>query len=135
MRYKIKYKCGHEENVNLNGRQNSQSYADWLAAGVCKKCYEAEKIAERNAYNEAEGLPELTGTPRQVEWANKLRYELYKKIKALLQYVDKSEEDYKKQFVEWLKSQNTATFWINNRDKSEYDIINYWSAEVLNHGK
>ena len=61
MRYHIVYKCGHEENVNLNGRQNSQSYADWLAAGVCKECYQAQKLAERKAYNEAEGLPELAG--------------------------------------------------------------------------
>ena len=51
-------KCGHEENVNLNGRQNSQSYADWFAAGLCKECYQAQKLAERKAYNEAEGLPE-----------------------------------------------------------------------------
>lgn len=133
MRYHIVYKCGHEENVNLNGRQNSQSYADWLAAGVCKECYQAQKLAERKAYNEAEGLPELTGTERQVAWADKIRYELHRKIKNVLNVY--YEDEGKSEFMDWLKGQSEAKFWIDNRDKDAGEIICYWQTEVMGYGK
>lgn len=133
MRYHIVYKCGHEENVNLNGRQNSQNYADWLAAGVCKECYQAQKLAERKAYNEAEGLPELTGTERQVAWADKIRYELHKKIKNVLNVY--YEDEGKSEFMGWLKGQSEAKFWIDNRDKDASEIICYWQTEVMGYGK
>lgn len=131
MRYHIVYKCGHEENVNLNGRQNSQSYADWLAAGICKECYQAQKLADRKAYNETEGLPELTGTERQVAWADKIRYEMYKEIKNILNVY--YEDEGKPEFLGWLKGQAEAKFWIDNRDKEPGEIIYYWQKEVMHY--
>lgn len=133
MRYHIVYKCGHEENVNLNGRQNSQSYADWLAAGVCKECYQAQKLADRKAYNAAEGLPELTGTERQVAWADKIRYELYREIKNILNVY--YEDEGKEELLNWLKGQAEAKFWIDNKDKKPEEIIYYWQTEVMGYGK
>ena len=133
MRYHIKYKCGHEENVNLTGKQNSQSYADWLAAGVCKECYHAQKAAEVENYAKAEGLSELTGTERQIEWAKKIRYELYKDIKRFLSYCE--ENEYKTLFEQWIKSQSEARFWIDNRFNEPDDVITYWEREVMGYGK
>ena len=78
-------------------------------------------------------MPELVGTERQVEWAKKIRHELYKNIKKFLANCEESE--YKTQFEQWIKSQNEARFWIDNRYNNADDVIVYWESEVMNYGK
>ena len=152
MRYHITYSCGHDENVNLTGKQNSQEYADWLAEGLCKECYKAEKAKKEAEKADAEdvvlaklGMKELEGSPRQVEWANKIRRE---KIIAMQQCFEENEaaskdqpEDVLKKYYAakqnlyaWLCEQTSATFWIDRRNKHFQEIINEFAIEKMSVG-
>ena len=152
MKYHITYACGHEETVSLTGKQNSQEYADWLAAGLCKECYkadkakkEAEKAVTEDTVLAELGMKELEGSASQIEWAAKIRRE---KIMAMLRYFEKNEAAGKDQpkdvlkkyyaakqnlFV-WLREQTAASFWIDRRDKHYQEIINEFAIEKMSTG-
>lgn len=76
-KYTITHSCGHTETVALFGKSKDR---DWqiekLEGKICQECWhdqqiEADKIAaEQNA---ASGLPELTGSEKQILWAEKIR--------------------------------------------------------------
>ncbi|MFE1130071.1 hypothetical protein ACFW6R_25710 [Streptomyces albidoflavus] len=79
----ITFECGHEAVVQLYGRSQRREWeAERLAASLCGSCYEEERareIAEENERsaeaNRAAGLPALTGSPKQVAWAETIRRE------------------------------------------------------------
>lgn len=80
-KYEGTYSCGHEGVVNIIGPQKDRQWkVERHFSGLCQECYRKEqqrkieenkKIAmEKTAEME---LPELTGTERQVAWANTIR--------------------------------------------------------------
>lgn len=81
-KYNCIYKCGHSETVQLFGKMDSRNeYLAWAAENkLCPDCYRAE-IENRNARRnilsaqraEVEGLPALTGSDKQIAWANTIR--------------------------------------------------------------
>ena len=80
----ITHACGHDQTVQLYGKaRERESRAQWLAGTDCKDCFKAQRDRERaeesqrNAEaNRAAGLPELDGSPRQVEWAETIRAQM-----------------------------------------------------------
>lgn len=82
-------KCGTD--VLVEGRNRSD--ADRLAASresrheTCSDCWQAERAAENQAALAAastSGLPALTGSPKQVAWAAKIRQDALPDIDAAL---------------------------------------------------
>lgn len=79
----IAHSCGHEERHALYGRASDRKWLEkTLSERLCGDCYEADVAAKREAaaaQAQADarevGLPELTGTPKQVTWALQLRAE------------------------------------------------------------
>ena len=80
--YDIKFSCGHVETRNIIGKvkDRERKIEYFKEYGLCSACWEAEKKHQfeeqnRKAAEEAKeyGLPELTGTEKQVAWANTLR--------------------------------------------------------------
>ena len=96
---------------------------------TCNDCYQAEKEEKENKKHQEMvdeySLPDLSGTEKQIAWANKIRDE---KIEGCVQFLSrldteaKTKENYVEveqytQRFESLKDQNTtARFWIDNRD-------------------
>lgn len=80
----ITYACGHDQTVQLYGNaRDRESRAQWLAGTDCGDCFKAQRDQERaeenqqNAEaNKAAGLPELDGSPKQVEWAETIRAQM-----------------------------------------------------------
>lgn len=78
------YSWGHEGEIQVYGPlKNRQWIADRKFEGVCPDCYEKKKEEEeerkeRKIIEEIgeKGWPKLSGTPKQVAWANILRPEL-----------------------------------------------------------
>ena len=69
-KYSVKHTCGHISEVALFGPSKDREYRlDRMRENVCLNCENAAN-AERNA--EA-GLPALTGTPKQIAWAESIR--------------------------------------------------------------
>lgn len=81
----ITFKCGHSEDVTIRARYKGEAdeFAMNMRASDCKECsemkrVEEQKIAEKTA---ALGLPPLTGSHKQIAWANRIRV---KKLEELL---------------------------------------------------
>lgn len=81
-KYDIKFSCGHTETRDLIGKvkDRERKIEYFEEHGLCSECWEAEKKREferqnQKAAEEAReyGLPELTGSEKQVAWATTLR--------------------------------------------------------------
>ncbi len=76
-KYQITHACGHTETVALFGKQKDR---DWqikkMESEICQECWHNQQIeADKKAaeQNAALGLPELTGSEKQILWAEKIR--------------------------------------------------------------
>lgn len=76
-KYDVKFSCGHAEEMDLGGkvkdRQRKITY--WEQNGLCKACYRQYQAQLAKKSSDNLGLPELTGSEKQVAWALKLRLE------------------------------------------------------------
>lgn len=92
----------------------------------CTECYKARKEAERAAANaeaaeraKEQGLPALTGSPKQIAWAEKLRMTLLDQLEATAAKDEHPEEW--RLFSAWLVAKYTsASYWIDHRSDGEY---------------
>lgn len=75
------YSCGHQGEENITGpTRNREWIAERRFSGLCPECAEKERLKKIGKENkkaaelsEAYELPELTGSEKQVSWANTLR--------------------------------------------------------------
>jgi len=73
--HEIDFSCGHTARVYIEGKGQS-AQAESRARGICPSCWLAEKKAaeaKKVAAAAELGLPELTGTQKQVAWGNAIR--------------------------------------------------------------
>ncbi|MEF2736057.1 MAG: hypothetical protein U0N15_02370 [Bifidobacterium choerinum] len=80
--YHIVHTCGHEETVqiygtNVHGERTRK--AEWLESKPCREC-EREALREKTLV----GAAELTGSDKQVAWANDLRAKAIDEARKLL---------------------------------------------------
>lgn len=73
-KYDVTYACGHVKTVDLYGKTSERERKiEWMEGNcLCPACYKAEQQAKAKVLD----LPALTGTPKQVAWAEKIREEL-----------------------------------------------------------
>lgn len=94
---------------------------DWRCDS-CKKKYLDKKTAALSKASASLGFPQLTGTPKRIAWAEKIRAELINKANYLNQSLNHEDEDAKALsdkafllfFKEWQK-ETDAKWWIDNR--------------------
>lgn len=110
-KYDIIFSCGHTETRALIGKikDRERKIAYFEEHGLCSECWEAEKKRQfeeqnRKAAEEAKeyGLPELTGTEKQVAWATTLRQ----------QFIADTEK-----FIGAQDERLTSGFFANNPEK------------------
>ena len=92
MQSQIGRHCGHTETVQIYGtnvRGERERRAEWLATQPCSDCVGAQRAEYRQAsavvltaQAVAAGLPALTGTPKQVAWAESIRMRLLDDLRA-----------------------------------------------------
>jgi len=114
---------------------DSPEKALWLAdnkgwyCDSCKKEYLDKKTAALSKDSSNLGFPQLTGTPKRIAWAEKIRAELINKANYLNQSLNHGNEDGKALsdkafllfFKEWQK-ETDAKWWIDNRTINVRDI-------------
>lgn len=73
--YEVKFSCGHTETMYLYGKEKARySRIEYLEKhGLCSACYKAKQDARRAATLAAAAAPALTGTEKQITWANDIR--------------------------------------------------------------
>ncbi len=133
-KYDVTRSCGHVETVNLIGKTRDRQWRleNVEAQKLCRECYQAE-LAKQNAKAAAAaaemGLPELTGTEKQVVWAETIRQDA-------IEYLDKmaseqGESPIAREVMDYiLASRTRASWWIDQRAMTNSIIaLNY----VLEH--
>ncbi|MGI6117852.1 MAG: hypothetical protein ACOYBC_05625 [Bilifractor sp.] len=94
--YDVTFSCGHTATIQLFGKEaDRQRKIKWFEEnGLCPECYRAQKEAEKKEQAEADakeadalGLAELTGSEKQIAWANSIRAEQINTINTLINNV------------------------------------------------
>lgn len=126
--------CEETYTVNLTGPHRDREWRlenwDW----TCDECREKARQEENQKAAEANiaaGLPPLTGSEKQVAWAETIRKQKIATLDEAIQHREMSARVDKDRFfasVESLKNKSEARWWIDNRDthvdrlmKIEYD--------------
>lgn len=130
-KYEITYSCGHVGTERLFGKTSRRyRYIDWCHRhAICADC--AEQLRQENdaaaaAANAEAGLPPLTGTEKQIAWAEAIRYKMTAEPMRLLNALDRARVEAPHaaarelvelfpDFVAWLTSQSSARWWIDSR--------------------
>lgn len=112
-KYKITYKCGHTAEVQLYGK-----YADrekkiaWYATINCPDC----EASEQREKAEAAGLPQLTGSEKQIAWATKLRNDALDILNAQIARISEEHKAVMTTYRDkWISKETASTYWIDNR--------------------
>lgn len=131
--YDIHHTCGHEETVQIYGTNvhgERQRKAEWLESKPCRDC-EREAMREENLT----GAAELTGSDKQVSWANDLRAKAIGDIKAKLAKIDTqyiaAPQEWKdaqrkagEAIIEAMLAETSAKAIIDNRD----NLVSHYGA-------
>lgn len=80
-KYDITRACGHTETVQITGPiAGRDRQAEYESGKLCYECYKAKQAKQRAAESQAAaeaaksaGLPALTGSEKQVAWAETIR--------------------------------------------------------------
>ncbi len=81
-KYTVDWSCGHHTVEQLFGHhKDRERKIDWMQSqGICPDCFRAKKQAEREAVNQqaaalnhSQQLPSLTGSDKQISWAESIR--------------------------------------------------------------
>lgn len=123
-KYDVKFSCGHEGTVELFGKSadRARKIAYFEKHGVCSECYKMQQAAAVAEKTAAWELPELTGTPKQIAWAERIRSDFFAKFedmekKSGQSTAEAAEKDARfGQFFAWVKGQTEARFWIDHKD-------------------
>ena len=135
MKYDVTFSCGHTATIELFGpTKDRERKISWYEThGECPECYKARKQAEREAIDaqaaqesKEKQWPELSGTPKQVAWANTIRKEKIDELMTL----EPTEKGMR--YIAWIVQTFTAAkYWIDNRDESlRYEWK--WGRDVFN---
>lgn len=116
-KYTITHKCEHIEEVQLFGKmEDRERRIAYLESIECDECRKAKVNAEASAAKEVRGLANLTGSEKQVAWANTIRENAYKCLDMLSQFAN---NDQAKQMMDGWRSkmgaETSAKWWIDNR--------------------
>ena len=145
--------CGKSFTASkiLASRDQAKNWEEWAKSNIiqCDDCREKEREEEKAAANAkaAEAakefeLPELSGSPRQIEWANTIRvayFKSYSKIVAKYSELLSSErqqcEVEFKSFSEvgehLFSTKASASFWIENRDLTIRLVVHEHEKEFV----
>ena len=133
------YCCGHEGRTDIVGpTKDRERKADWHFSGLCPECYKKHLIEEKERKNKEAAeksaemeLPELTGTEKQIAWANTIRLkqinDVNSKIDKLgkllkekgLQVIPEENITIKEvldSFEYFIKTHTESKYWIEHRD-------------------
>jgi hypothetical protein len=147
-RYTVERACGHEETVVLFGKMKDR---EWRLEKVepsklCSECWqkEVERKREEETKKAAEeakesGLPELTGSEKQVAWAERIRIQLLSGLEELAARMAERPENMKKvgitleqvdEAMKAIQQKTSASWWIDHRDAGAYNLAEIMLKEL-----
>ena len=123
-KYDVVFSCGHEERIELFGKgtERERKIAWFKKHGLCSDCYKAEQQAKAEQRAAAWELPALTGSPKQIAWAERIRSDFFTDFEDLEKESGQTTAEAAAKderfgaFLAWVKSQTEARFWIDHKD-------------------
>ena len=102
--------CGKEYEISkkfASGKEarNWEEFMSGTENGMCPECYKESKKKELLESVEKYNLPELTGSEKQIAWAEEIRAKLVSKVSKPTE-----------KFFELVNTKTSAKWWIDNRD-------------------
>lgn len=80
-KYRVTHTCGHNRTVSLVGKGTERERKlAWMAKQPCPDCLRSEELRRAETSADAQGLPRLDGTPKQIAWAERIRYQTLRVI-------------------------------------------------------
>ena len=125
--------CGEQFviRVTKRNRREANEFEEWAAENidVCTECKRKAELEE--AKKTSEGLPELTGSEKQIAWAIVIRAKKVQDVEeALAPYLDSSKQNLKGRILDALKAKSEAKFWIDARNMYPREIIDLIWKEI-----
>ncbi len=137
--YQIAHTCGHNEEVNITGTNvhgERERRAAWLESKPCRACERAAQSTAAQAVAVADRLPDLTGSEKQIAWAERIRAEVLASIDQFfaaarreaekMNEVAKLEIEMTRQYqplIVRVRSQTSASWWIDHRGESAATVL------------
>lgn len=85
MTVNLTHACGHlQEHALFGPGQARDDRKTWLTSTDCTDCYRADQTARALEQAQADGLPDLTGTEKQIAWAATIRQELLAEMDGII---------------------------------------------------
>lgn len=141
-KYTVTRSCGHEEVVALIGKINDREWRleNVESSKLCSECYQIDlqrrrEEANREAAEAAKdnNLPALTGTEKQIPWAETIRQRILADIDALIYAGAKRNgrnELAIQESYQAIRNKTTAHWWIDRRYlKGEFELEELLSKE------
>lgn len=123
-KYTITHACGHTEEVNLFGKHSDRERKiAYLESIDCRACWDAAQAAQAKDA----GLPDLTGSPKQIAWANGIRNRILSEAARCIEaHPDWPDTD---KWLSELKKETAARWWIDHRDVPASVMRRNWVLE------
>lgn len=140
----IKRTCGHQAVEQLYGPGAERTRkAAWLATQPCLTCSRQTATVTATTAAVAAGLPALTGSEKQVEWAARIRVALLAEIKQVRASLDARAAKHPgpaadevlavaDKAIAALESKSEARFWIDSRDLGGMAVLKAEMARLSN---
>lgn len=117
-------RCGKEFTKIAYKRNTTEarSFEQWATENItiCPECWEAEQ-AEKVLRSYA--LPELTGSPKQIAWAESIRARLIEKAKTQAEKANDKDRELADAYIKHIaETKSESRFWIDNRDNNLFRI-------------
>lgn len=108
--------CGTTYRVQMYGKMKDREWKVENWKGYCQECkdkFSREQLEQAQKESEEMGLPELTGTEKQIAWATKIRAEMVANQEHL-----SAEESVVLDII--IQKRLSAGWWIDHRDNSDF---------------
>jgi hypothetical protein len=114
--------CGKEYVFKLFGKikDRENKVKNWR--GLCETC-NAKKCALATDANKKNGMADLQGSKKQVDWANQIRGKQIAAVEEILAAVKAENQRLAQDVLTWLKTNNIASWWIDHRNFTANDLI------------
>ncbi len=133
-KYDITRACGHEEEIQIYGPVSGRErQAQYESGRLCRACYLAEQAKNRADESKAaaetakaSGMPALTGTEKQIAWAETIRAAAAHSLNAIRPALEAAPEAHRKAadialgIIDAAMGRTSARDWIESRETT-YD--------------
>lgn len=140
-KYDVRRSCGHVEECELFGKiEERKRRIARMEESPCRECVRASHAdanAESAAANEAAGLPSLSGTQKQISWAESIRRDFFSTFDRVVEKAIAAgqPEDVRQALAKVrgrLMGITSASWWIENREHASRDqAMTAWIGSAL----